>query len=280
MGLPPIGPLWWGAAYDADEPEGSRRSSSQYISGKDIRNVAIATILLGIALTPIYQFYRRQSERTTCGQNFKSIFDAMGLYAVENNDRYPPTHMQDLSGAPLLFDGKPYTWASVISNKMSPRRNFVCPSAHADEIVQCGHPDSNRLSLPTTYGMAAGLSTKPINLLIDPNNTVVVSETSNFGAQDTYNPVPFVNAEGQTVRQDGFLIGYDNSNVAPDGESVAATRLAFYGTGKGRFSVTNRARHDGRIHILKASGQLELVSAPAARVMHLGKDVTGLWSNR
>src|ERR1041385_6092855 len=92
--------------------------------------------------------------------------------------------------------GQPATWASVVSGYMNRRSNFLCPSATADEaaIVASGrdnapgqglkpHPAHTEL---LTYGFFGAYSTYPISQVENPNQVVIIAETSNLGAHGTY----------------------------------------------------------------------------------------------
>lgn len=275
--------------YAADEPEGSGKSA--YMSKGEMGKIFIVLAILIAILLPVYRHYRDEGERSLCKRNFQDVFKASTLYLAEWNDRYPPLYVVEPgeSEAPFLDSkNRPYTWGSLLANyvrtpaKENPNEPgmihaFQCPSAYADEIVWAQDPRTGKVGLPMTTGMSAALAVQPNSRIKNPNSVVLFAETSNHGARDTYNPVPLKRNDGATVPYDGFLIGFDTSNVEALPGTRWATRLAFYGSGKGYFGPNALARHPDGNHFMFASGQLGRMPAGAAKVEMLGDQPTGMW---
>jgi hypothetical protein len=77
--------------------------------------------------------------------------------------------------------------------------------------------------------------------------------------------------------QDGFMIGYDNSNLFPDAETEFVTRLAFVGPGSSPQGLTsvhsqgvNAIRADGSLVTFKTAGE-------AFPVNKSGGKLSGQW---
>ncbi len=263
--------------FDVDEPEGSGKSS--YMSKKDVRLIAfIMVVLIGIMI-PIYSSLRETRNQHLCYQNLTQISKAIGVYSAQNDDRLPPAYVND-SEAPMVdTNGHPYTWESLIVEDMNTRSaSFVCDSAHPLEESESQHPESSKKTIGSTYGMYGVYSGYPISHISNPDEAVLIAETSNVGAAETYDPVPFIGKDGKPMKQDGFLIGFSNSNDAPNKDTTAITRLAFPGTNKGLFERDGRSRHKDGIYFMTVAGKIELEKPTAAKLRMLpGGSIQGGW---
>lgn len=268
--------------FATDEPEGSRRS--EYFTKKDVVRLLAVMVGIVIALIPVYNVFKRQSEKHLCQQNLVAISKAISLYTVEWDDRLPPIYATIAQGdsTPLLDgNGRALTWITLVQGGMSPRASFKCPSASQSEWVVSQHPKSQRLSLASAYGLYAGVSTRQLSLIPSISQTVLLSETSNFGSEQSFNPMPFVDPGGQKVPHDGFLIGYDDSNVRHTAKTRFVTRLAFRRSRDGVFDAgLTEPRHPNGIHFLFLDGHVETLGPSSAKVERLGEELTGLWSTR
>jgi hypothetical protein len=185
----------------------------------------------------------------------------MGLYATDHDDRLPPVYRTEGDNmTPGLGEttGRPWTYVSDIVLQMSDRANFVCPSAKPDEIVQNEHPQSGTKLIPSTYGMYQPYGTALRSSIPDPGQTIILAETSNHGAQGSFDPMPF--------KYDGFVIGWNDANDHPTSSTNAVTRLAFRGVTDGKFSEETQSRHDSGIHAVTANGQLLTLKPTDSRV--------------
>ncbi|MBV6459495.1 MAG: hypothetical protein HONBIEJF_02643 [Fimbriimonadaceae bacterium] len=239
--------------------------------------------VLVLALIPIYMVFKRQSEKHLCQQNMVSISKAIQLYAASWSDRLPPIYSTIAEGdtTPTLDEnGRPYTWVSLVQPGMSPRASFRCPSATDAELVRNQHSDSRSKSLSSAYGMYVSMATRQLSLIPSINQSVLISETSNFGAESSYDPMPFVDPGGNAVPVDGFLIGYDDSNLRHTMKTQFVTRLAYRNSAKGVFSKANDSRHPNGIHYLFVDGHVETLGPSTARVARIGDELSGIWSTR
>lgn len=255
--------------YDPGEPEDTPRGSA-YLSRKDLKAISLLIVAFFLVLIPIYGQCKSRTEEHICKQNLSQISKAIGLYSQENDDQLPPVYASNLNGTPVLDDqGRPFTWASLVSRYMNDRSSFVCPSAKPEEATSSQHPEKTRLTIPLTYGMYAPYGGYPISHITNPNETALISETSNNGSQDSYDPVRFKGPSGQTLLNDGFIMGFSDSNDRPTKDTSAITRLAFRGSSSGQFGEEDAPRHPSGIFILTVSGSIRLVKAPIARVKML-----------
>lgn len=269
--------------FEADEPEGSVVRGSQYMSRKDLQRIGLALVVFGIVAFPVYQHYKRQGEKSVCSSNMKAMGQALLAYGVDNDERLPPAYYPDANGDPTLHNGLPVTWATLAQSGMSKRSTFRCPSATADESAKVT-PYFGSDPIQLTYGMFAGAAGRTDRQYERPNESVLLGETSNHGARETFDPLPL-------GANDGFLIGYDVTNAqGPDLKAVLdeikldlsrnagdssklglkepsfVTRLAFYGSNQGKFDAGAVARHDSGIHVIFVDGSLGVIRAPAAEV--------------
>ncbi len=272
--------------FDADEPEGSAQRGSQYMSRKDLRLIGVILLVFGLVSFPVWQHLKRQGEKATCSNNMRSIAQAILTYTTDNNDGMPIAFYPDADGNPVLERGLPITWATLVEQGKSERASFKCPSAQPAEVTEVT-PLQSQTPIQLTYGMFAGASGRTERSYERPNESVLIGETSNNGARDTYNPRPF----GPKFKNDGFLIGLDVSNQqgpllkqdldfiaadiqrgAGDSEKLgltspkAVTRLAFPDTGTGNFLENSISRHDNGIHVIYLDGRLGLIRPGAAKV--------------
>lgn len=280
--------------FETLEPEGSLEeatggSHSGYFTKKDLRSVAIALVVVFILMIPIYIVLKRQSQKAACSLNCKAIQGAMLLYMEVWDNQFPPAYAKGDNDEPVLLNGKPFTWGTTIHEYLGKRASLQCPAADDAEVVRSYHPNDSKKDLPMTYGMYLPRSTAAISNLSDPAQSALVAETSNFGAQGTFNPKPYKRLDGTVVKADGFVIGWDTGNEVDwygtsmaDAMPTAVTRLAYYGTQNGQFSTDGRSRHDKGIHLLFADGHVDLLppTAAIARYMDVGGDLGGLWSTR
>ena len=173
--------------------------------------------------------------------------------------------------------GRPFTWCSLLQPYMSERASFVCPSATEEEAVR-GQSGTSSDTLASTYGMYVPYGGYFKDTVTNLDKVVLIAETSNHGSRDSYNPRPFVNAAGETVTQDGFLIGFDTDNWVPNADSDSVTRLAFPGTANGKFDKEGPRRHRGGIIVLFGDGSTGKLTPDQARLNRLGSNIVGPWS--
>ncbi len=280
-------------AYDADAPEGDKGYASQYINKKDV--LRIGFVIAGVVLIsiPVFMIMKGNSERTACKKNIRAAWGALGVYAESFDQRFPPMFEEGQDGTPYLERGRPIVWASQIAGYLQDGVNLSCPTAHPDEHTEVNGRIVDKNKGPTasvqnhidlTYGMYGPLSSRPISDVLDEAGTVLIAETSNYGARDTYNPVPFALEDGTEVPFDGFQIGWNTQNrdFLKSGsvlDAEAVTRLAFYNTADGDFSKAGvTARHESFIYVVYVNGTLGQIGAGDARLVKTGSRVTRLFS--
>jgi hypothetical protein len=254
--------------YDPQAPEGEVPGGYAYISWREIRWIALILVVVGIVLWPIWLVLAERGRRTVCSRNIHQIYKGISLYAVENDNRYPLVYAEDPhTGAPVLgANGLPISWAGDVFLYMrdaAPRtaeeeREFVssfqCPTARPEEVAATLHPTRQGQALPLTYGMYRPYGGYAVNLIPNPDVAILLAETANFGARGTFNPAPLLDAEGNPIRNDAFLIGWNDGNEVPSEATRAVTRLAFFDTAEGNFLESGRSRHDGGVWAMTAGG--------------------------
>lgn len=263
-------------SYDPNAPEGAEGGSSQYVSKKDVRVAIAGVILLGVLAYPIYKLLERNAQRSVCATNMGAISKAILQYAEMHDERFPPIMRTGPNNEPDLgTSGHPYTWASDVSELMSPRASFKCPAATPEEITKVEGRES---TIDLTYGMYEPYGGYLRTIVPSPEQTVLIAETSNLGALGTFDPLPYKNLSGAVVPYDGFVVGWNNTNSDPDGSSNMASRLAFPESSGGKFLKTGPTRHNGGIHALNCSGALLPLLKPSDGIIPIKRGLPGgMW---
>lgn len=271
------------SAYDPDAPEGSKPRGSGYVSKRDIIIVLTVLPIIAVALTPLYLKMREDGERKICSTNIQAVAKAIQSYVALNDDRFPPIYEEGDNGSPSLIAGVPLNWMSLVESGMSKRAQTTCPSSKPEENSRYFSPE---LKGPRqlSYGMYFPVSAVPLYQLSQPGKLIMLTETITGGASGSYNPVPFTYSDGSTLKDDGFMIGFDNK---PDGNfewstsTKAVTRLAFPGTADGDFRKPGlEGRHHGENHVVYADGSGGTLTPGEAPVKLLGEDLTGTWRTK
>lgn len=249
--------------FDPDAVD-DRPARSSHISSREVKILGAVILVFALLSWPIYSALKEDSQKYQCGRNFGDMFKATGLYMADWNDRFPPAFATASDPEVPLLDasGRPFTWGSLIQRYARRADMLACPSAEPEEAVKTQDPGSSARDLRTTYGLYVGIAGQPVAILKNPSTTVVISETSNLGAGQTFDPVPLKTIEGRPA-PDGFLIGYSNGNLEPDASTFAVTRLAYGRTKDGRFTADLPARHRSVNHYLFADGSVALLNAEA-----------------
>lgn len=266
--------------YDPQDEEG--RSSSGYVTRKDARILIFVIVLLGIMGTPVYYVLKKQRDQHICTQNLATISRAVDLYAQDNEDQFPPVCMTDLNGTPLMFSHGPRTWVSLTVGYAKPE-SYRCPAADEAEVV-VNEPSAVGPTIASAYGLYGGLAAQPRSTVANPGITALIADSSSRGANDSYNPKPFIGKNGEKI-PDGFLIGLDSSNFTQLDNTrkdlsaaKAVTRLAFRDVKDGKFGKETVARHNEGVNVITADGHLLQLKGPAAFVTQRpGTGPTGTW---
>lgn len=268
-------------AYDPTDPDD--RPKSNYLSMRDVRVVVIAMLVASVLLYPAVMRMIAARDKHLCKDNLGQVAKALLLYAEDNVGRLPPLYVQGENFEPRQFNGRANTWITLIAGGVrNHQKSFRCPAAHDEELAKNEGPENS--TVLSSYGMFAALAAAPIANIPNPGSTAMVAETSNRGARGSYNPKPYSGVD------DGFVVGFDNSNFNPDdggmevlSESRFATRLAFYDTASGTFKKDGLGRHDGGIHILFADSHIETLPPTISQIRRMsgtGSDIMGAWSIR
>lgn len=267
--------MLWMTQYDPDETDTAPGAKSQYMTKKDARTILIAVGALIVFLIPIYLKMREKTRVRICFSNIRAAHQAIAGYMTQNEDHLPPTYYPNEKGEPVMLDGHPITWVTLVAPDMSKRSNFECPSAKPEEsATSVGTSESGPIL--STFGMLTSLGLSIRSDIESPSDTILLSETSNKGSETSYNPLPFGDSD------DGFAIGYNKSNALPDndeGKSTFVTRLAFRGTQGGNFSgEAVKPRHESGIHAVSFDGQAFSIQPGSAGLNRRGDDVIGRWA--
>lgn len=238
---------------------------SSYVSRKDVKVVLIALVVLAIVLSPVYFVLLENRHAFVCKRNIQALSKAISLYAAENNDRLPPVFVTADGITPYVEqDGGLYTWAYLVRPYMKSKDSFVCPKASPDECYLDHDSETGEL-LPVSYGMYMPLSGLPISSVPNPETAILLAETFSLGAQNSFNPHPFLDAFGKPVR-DGFAVTWNTGNETPLGKVESVTRLAYRDTKDGKFKKDGHTRHPEGNHYITVSGSAATLRPDAAIV--------------
>ncbi|MBX3119243.1 MAG: hypothetical protein KF784_09270 [Fimbriimonadaceae bacterium] len=260
---------------------------SGYMGRKEVKIIGLVLVAFLLLLYPIYNLMVGDAQRHICQNNLGQIMKAINIYAIDNNDRFPIISAMDYEGHPQIeVDNSIYTWMSAIKDNLAPRASFLCPTASDAELVTNNATGGHFVS---AYGMYLPYSGADMNRVNNPGNTVLITETSNLGANGVYNPVPLIASNGKPSIFDGHVIGWDSSEKIPIGPDLVeqpsldarfVTRLAFPNTKSGNFLDNAGQRHSKGINALTVSGTLIYINPPMAQLNRTGANgqISGLWS--
>lgn len=275
-----------------DEQE---RKKSQYISKRDLLIAAPVLVLLSVCVYFLYQKLLSDAEETICTKNLKDISQALGLYFASNGDCYPPAFAVGDGGAPLYDQSgqKVYSWVYLVSPGMNARGSFKCPTAEEGELVKNVIPpdvaEAHRAGsrdkvleeqILSSYGFYRLWELQPVNYMGDPTTQIVVAETANRGAGNTFDPHPIEGPGGELQPYDGYMIGWDTGNDALAQNSKFVSRLALPDTRGGAFKRQGPARHGDHIKALAGDGHVTRLSSSSALIQRTGGQAVGHWGDR
>lgn len=271
-------------ANDLYDPQAVEHQStaSQYLTLNDVKKIGLVVIAIAILLIPIYRWMLANSEKTRCKQSMRAIAEAINLYAQEHDNRYPPVGRTEsqLSVVPTIGDhGYAYTWASDIQPLMNKRHGLRCPTASDQEAMQTEDPADSSKAFPLTYGIYGPYAGFQTSLIDNPDSVILLAETANRGAGNTFDPKPLVSLDGKQ-RDDAFVIGWDTGGTYPTDQSKYVTRLAYPETKGGQFVFNGESRHGKAIHFMTASGKL-VTGGPQTAQIARNRDtgaITGYWA--
>lgn len=252
--------------FDPQAPEDRR--SSDLMSRKDWRVVAIVLFFLALIGWPIYLKLAADANKALCKRNMRKIGAAMGEYTNDFDGRLPFAYETTgfESTEVRLRDHLAYTWQWQLQRYTRDWSVFACPAAEEAEHTKTSDGFSVHVS---DYGMLAGFSGIDTATVANPDRSFIVGETSNFGSLNSYDPLP-IQVEGSPLRNDGFMIGFDNDQIYPNEQTKQVTRLAFRDVGKGNYNSDSRSRHPGGIFMLTLDGGIRTIEGNDANVKRFG----------
>lgn len=266
-------------AFDATAPEGEAGGRNAYISKRDLKILGLVLLVLAAFLYPVYRYLQKESHKSRCKNNLGAISKALGMYRTEHDDRFPPAYRAAEDGLPMVNASRlAYTWIDDLHQYMPPRVSFTCPAAQPSELAYVEHPTRAGMRLGTSYGLYTPYSSFLHSIIENPDQQLVVAETTNGGARGSFDPLPLKSSDGLDMPYDGFVIGWDNGNAQPNAKTRAVTRLAFYGVSDGKFEEHGEGRHDGGCFALSAAGGLIHLPPTAAQVQIVDDLPAGQWA--
>lgn len=270
----------------ADDEPIQDRPKSHLITKKDVKRFLYVLPFIVLILYFLYAYFKKISDWHTCAGNMNSIYKAIGLYANDYDDRFPPLSpaCNPGTGTPYVTNGTVQTWVTPIFQYDPRPEIYQCPAAQPGEAVPTAasippkkpgekHQD---VVVQSTYGMYAGYAAASEALVQRSGESVFLAETANYGSQNSYDPQPYLDATGRPVPYDGFSIGWNDGNLTASTASRHVTRLAFHDAAKGDFSKST-SRHDQGIHAIGPDGNLIILHPPDSTVSISGGLPSGMW---
>ena len=234
------------ATVSEDEDRDVERRGPTYVTPKFmVAALVVVTLLVALAYIFIIGPGIDNSNFVKTQSNLKAMAQGLRLYAEANNDGLPPVYDAGTTDA----NGRPLTWANQIFDYVG-RLEVFNNAANPDEgntLLTRTEPDGTRTDVGLSYGMLAAADTARRYEIQD--KTILLAETIGAGIDGSYNPLPLGGA-------DGFMIGYDNSNAMPDGNTEFVTRLAFTGSARSPLGLT--AIHSKGVVGIRADGSLAI----------------------
>lgn len=258
---------------------------SHLITKKDVKRFLIVLPFIVLILFFLYRYFKKQSDWSNCASNMNAVYKSVSLYANDWDDRFPPLAEADATtGTPTVTNGKVITWVTQVFAYDPRPEIFQCPASDHSEAVPTegaihpkGAPKAIHVTVNSTYGMYAGYATASQSLLDRSGQSIFLSETSNMGAMNTYDPFPFKDSAGKVVGYDGYVMGWDNSNVEPNAQSKNVTRMAFRDTADGTFNNADSRHGNMMVHCIAPDGSLINLHSYQIKMEMQGGQPSGLW---
>lgn len=263
------------AAYDADEPEGSKRPKSDMASPKFVLLLVGVAAAVIIAVQPLLRQLKDEKFKTDCKSRLGSLAQSLQQYAIDHDGYLPPVY-QTVPGTGTAVqdpDGRAIGWPVTVIKYSKSADVMKCPAADSHDHAQ------SQSGILSTYGMYVPLGMAALANLSDPSGSILLAETANAGAGGSYNPKPLIGDNGKPVPDNGFVIGFDSGDSAEPEvlrDATRVTRLAFKDVSNGQFSDSGKTRHGTIIFAILADGSLTTLKAPQSFVQHRVKNSTEL----
>lgn len=253
--------------YDPQEVEDGRRGA-QYVSRKDFRIVGVFLFFLAVLAWPVYMYMLRGVNSSLCSKNLRKISSAMANYVSDFDEHLPYAYetVNYDSTDIHLRGGYAYTWQWQLERYTNDWSVFHCPAADASEDSRTSDGSSVRVS---SYGMLNAYSGAQMSMIPNPDQKILIAETAKSGANGTADPLP-LHADGSLLKDDGFVIGFDNDQDYPNAKTKFATRLAFPGSATMGFNRDTDTRHPGENHFLTLGGGMRSLDGSMGSVIQLG----------
>ncbi|MEN3002455.1 MAG: H-X9-DG-CTERM domain-containing protein [Armatimonadota bacterium] len=217
--------------------------------------LGVAGAVFLLVLIPLYQQVVDIKRTADCLSNLKEIATALNLYQMDYGGALPVAYYADAGGQPLQdAQGRPLTWVLGISGYVRKELEHVllCPADPLGGSTLITHPRDPTRMLRLSYGFYAPLSARRVADLPNPGQTVLIADSVAGGQLGTIDPLPL--AEGN----DGFVLTFDDSLLAPTPQSRFIARLAVWRIrNDGGWVAGNlRAFHGKGVNVLHADGHV------------------------
>lgn len=258
-----------------DEDRDTEKKKSPYVTKRELTIVPIVFIIIVIVLYfTVYQTWKADRDAHVSKTNLKGIYAALKLYSEQNDEGFPPSLLFS-EGKPITDSlGNPICWANAVTNFLTSEASLTNPASQEDwdsritVTNQQGERESTRLS----YGLVTDRSLMRWYYL--DNDKAIVAETISSGKANSINPMPIERL------QDGFLIGFNDSNFKMTPNSNYVTRVAF--TSEKPNPELNQLiplhKERGTFVLTAAGGIISLTNGEELSIKRTGKIAKGIWS--
>jgi len=200
-----------------DEEERPKRK----ISKIELGLLVFVFLLVSVIAGWLFLKWREDARYHVCQGNLGQIGKALQLYLLDNGERLPPPFQPDENGSVMVDrHNRPRTWVTDLYTRVSDKSVFQCPSAASEENTVLTDPKGSAESLELSYGMVPGLAFANKNDFTRLGSVAIIAESRTGGASASYDPKPLLNGN------DGFVLGFNDSNGGRTDASKTVTRLA------------------------------------------------------
>ncbi|MEP0766104.1 MAG: hypothetical protein HRF45_06120 [Fimbriimonadia bacterium] len=257
---------------------GEERSKGLHLTPTDKRVAFVAMLVLLGLLYWLFLYFRDNARYVGCQSNMHRIYTALQLYMLDSGDRLPPAYVRGENGEVALDSkGRPRTWVTSLVGRVGDPKVFRCPAAGPEEHTVLTNPEpvADAGDILLTYGMFVGVAGADRNRIERAAATALIADSVAGGRASSFDPLPMAGGN------DGFLLGFDNSNERADGETRRITRLGVRRTDAGKpwAPGNTHPRHPHRgIVMLFVDGHVEALDPDLMFLNVAYEERPNLWS--
>lgn len=217
--------------------------------------ILVGSLALLMVIVPFYATLLDDRRTSDCLSHLKEISNALSVYQLDYENKWPPVYYAGGDGQPLLdASNRPITWVAPVAAylKKPPGLIFKCPADPFGGSTIVSDPKDSSQSLPLSYGFYAPLGGKDSEDLMNPGQSVLIADSLAGGRKGSINPNPLLGGN------DGFLLAAEDTNGAPGSQSHYIARLAVWRIDEDEDWTAGNLRsfHGRGVNVLMADGHI------------------------